>query len=258
MRQIVVIGVDNQPCFLVPLVAAVWLWDRQGWECDVQLYGTPEHPDVRGAERALRAAVGYVSHPGFHLPALSHPESLMLARRLYARTLALNSDAFVILSDADILRLEPLVIPPDHGDRLVCWNRNYWDDTQWAPRWPSCHQGGTGKAWLPTMPIHQSDLDEARRLIGRCFVDDEILFKVMHAQRRFPLLEVDGSRRRLDRELWTAGNTLAGKGDAHTPRDMATDDGWARCLPLLADVLTGCQIEALDAFRREVNRQWTT
>jgi hypothetical protein len=257
MRKVIVISCDNQPCFAVPLLVASFQWDRLGWEVVVLLYGTPELPSTAGMARVgMVHGAQWEREHSYHLAGFCHQESVMLGRRLYARTMAMNSDAFVVLSDADIIRLEPLEVPADHGDRLVTWNRNYFDGTPWEPRWPTCHIGGTGVAWAPTGPISEADMDACRATVGRRYVDDEVLFKQMFERRCWPQLDIPGSRRRLERECWVPGSTLVGMEDAHAPRDMATDAGWARCRPILATALSAERLDAIDAYRQELNAQW--
>ena len=145
-----------------------------------------------------------------------------------------------------------LDIPPDAGERLVCWGHNLYDGTSLAGRQPTCYVGGYRAAWFTSLNIAQDDIVAALAVPGW---DDETV--VQMAWRRRPpnrLLVTRPNRapaeaRRVDREDWNGVN-MEGQIDAHFMRGGWQDAPWAVMRPGVAQVLTVEQMEIVEQWRQ--------
>ena len=170
----VLLHTADNPGYAFACLPTIFSWRRWGWGVHVGLRVGNEAVELRMRQEYERAgACVYRVSPD--APAPMHPLSwTMLSRYYAAQEDAALYGGIVILGDADLLRTEPLDWPVPDGDPLVTVGRNLWNGTEWEPRWPTCHIGGTAAAWAQ-LRYTVADIEAVRRADG--WLDDEVLFR---------------------------------------------------------------------------------
>ena len=255
-KWMVCISCSESPGFTFAIVAAALAWRRLGFRVAVGLVADAHTMSIGAAGATLRhlGAEVVFRRTAAARPGLTPQEYGKLLRWDLARELP-QDRVMTVLSDADMLRFEPLSPLPEHlWTDLLSWGSNLYDGTPHAPRWPVCYLGGQPEAWLELGPFDDVDL-AAGRAGGENMLSDEVAFKSLIVRRPrsiIPIARDVAAMRRVGREDWDNIETLVGMIDAHVPRDAWRPARWPRFRQLFSTVFDVVDMDILETHRETI------
>ncbi len=258
MNATVSLSCDSGPDYEFGIVLAAAVWQQFGFGVHAALVGP-----VSGVVRATLASLGATVRAVRAVPGYPSLYSAKLAR--FFAAFRLPPDAVMVLSDADMLLLDPghLSVPID-GEAFAFHGRNLYDGTEWPGRIPVCYMVGPARSFRQVLGgsslgryvrahCHHGEetngnFSDELMWRDRMGCHPDLLRSARHVNRprKAPMAPIG----RLSHGGWRFGTVPRNLIDGHLPRKAWDPRTWPAVLAVITAYAPRAA-DCCDAFRRD-------